>query len=63
MKIIINIIDISLNTIQERGKTNLGDKTIADTLNVISIKLKEVKKRNKLRRYFQDRNQTSFGKF
>ena len=41
---IINIIDISLNTIQERGKTNLGDKTIADTLNVISIKLKEVKK-------------------
>ncbi len=40
---IIEIIDISLKTIQERGRTNLGDKTIADTLNIISIKLKETK--------------------
>ena len=40
---IINIIDISLKTIRDRGKTNLGDKTIVDTLNFISIKLKDAK--------------------
>ena len=40
---IIQIIDLALNTIQERGKTKLGDKTIADTLHIISSKLKEVK--------------------
>ena len=41
---IVNIIDTSLKTILERGKTKLGDKTIADTLNEILIKLKEIKK-------------------
>ncbi len=40
---IIQIIDLALNTIQERGKTKLGDKTIVDTLHIISSKLKEVK--------------------
>ena len=35
---IINIIDTALKTILEKGKTNLGDKTIADTLNVILTK-------------------------
>jgi phosphoenolpyruvate---glycerone phosphotransferase subunit DhaL len=40
---IVNIIDTSLKTILERGKTKLGDKTIADTLNEILIKLKEIK--------------------
>ena len=38
---IIDIIDIALNTILERGKTKLGDKTIADSLSFILIKLRE----------------------
>jgi len=38
---IINIFEISLKTILERGKTNLGDKTIADSLNLIIKKLKD----------------------
>ena len=33
----------ALKTILERGKTNLGDKTIADSLNLIIKKLKENK--------------------
>ena len=32
---IISIFETSLKTILERGKTNLGDKTIADSLNLI----------------------------
>ena len=40
---IINIFETALKTIQERGKTKLGDKTIADTLNIILTKLKEAK--------------------
>ncbi len=40
---IIKIIDIALKTMQQRGKTKLGDKTIVDTLYAISIKLKEAK--------------------
>jgi dihydroxyacetone kinase-like protein len=38
---IINIFEIALKTIQERGKTKLGDKTIADSLNLIVKKLKD----------------------
>ena len=37
---IINIFEISLKTILERGKTNLGDKTIADSLDLIIKHLK-----------------------
>tara|TARA_Y100000590_G_scaffold326824_1_gene370986 strand:- start:2229 stop:2816 length:588 start_codon:yes stop_codon:yes gene_type:complete len=40
---IINIFETALNTIQERGKTKLGDKTIADSLNLIIKKLKDNK--------------------
>ena len=40
---IIMIFETALKTILERGKTNLGDKTIADSLNLIIIKLKENK--------------------
>ena len=40
---IIKIIDTALKTILERGKTKIGDKTIADTLNEILTRLKEVK--------------------
>ena len=37
---IVNIFEISLKTILERGKTNLGDKTIADSLDLIIKHLK-----------------------
>ena len=40
---IINIFETALKTIQERGKTNLGDKTIADSLDLIIKKLKDNK--------------------
>ncbi len=36
---IVNIFVTALKTIQERGKTKLGDKTIADSLNLIIKKL------------------------
>ena len=38
---IINIFKTALKTIQERGKANLGDKTIADSLDLIINKLKD----------------------
>ena len=38
---IIFIFETALKTILERGKTNLGDKTIADSLDLIIKKLKE----------------------
>ena len=40
---IIIIFETALKTILERGKTNLGDKTIADSLNLIIKKLKDNK--------------------
>ena len=38
---IISIFETALKTILERGKTNLGDKTIADTLDLIIKNLKD----------------------
>ena len=38
---IISIFEIALKTILERGKTNLGDKTIADSLDLIIKNLKD----------------------
>ena len=38
---IVIIFETALKTIQERGKTKLGDKTIADTLDLIIKKLKD----------------------
>ena len=38
---IIDIFETALNTILEKGKTNLGDKTIADSLDVIIKNLKD----------------------
>ena len=38
---IISIFETALKTIQERGKTKLGDKTIVDSLDLIIKKLKE----------------------
>ena len=40
---IITMIDTAMSTIQERGKTKVGDKTILDTLDFISINLKATK--------------------
>ena len=40
---IVNIFETALKTILERGKAKLGDKTIADTLNIVLAKLKETK--------------------
>ncbi len=38
---IINILHVALDTILNRGKTKLGDKTIADTINLILQKLND----------------------
>ena len=38
---IVSIFKTALKTIQERGKTKLGDKTIADSLDLIIKKLKD----------------------
>ena len=38
---IVGIFEIALKTIKERGKTKLGDKTIADSLDLIIKKLKD----------------------
>ena len=38
---ILRIFETALKTILERGKTNLGDKTIADSLDLIIKKLKD----------------------
>ena len=40
---ILGILETALKTILEKGKTNLGDKTIADSLNLIIQKLKDNK--------------------
>ena len=40
---IIPMIDTAMSTIQERGKTKVGDKTILDTLDFISRNLKATK--------------------
>jgi len=40
---IITMIDTAMSTIQERGKTKVGDKTILDTLDFISKNLKATK--------------------
>ena len=40
---IITMIDTAMSTIQERGKTKVGDKTILDTLDFISKNLKTTK--------------------
>ena len=40
---IITMIDTAMSTIQERGKTKVGDKTILDTLDFISRNLKAAK--------------------
>ena len=43
---IVDIFEIALKTILDRGKTKLGDKTIADTLNFIIQKIRKNKNVN-----------------
>ena len=50
---IIEIFEISIKTIKERGKTNLGDKTILDSLNIILNKIKETKNEIKYSQIFK----------
>ena len=50
---ITEIFEICLNTIKERGKTNLGDKTILDTLDLILNKIKETKNNIKYNEIFK----------
>ena len=45
---IVGIFETTLKTIQERGKTKLGDKTIADSLDLIIKKLKDNKNYSKV---------------
>ena len=53
---VVSIFETTLKTIQERGKAKLGDKTIADSLDLIIKKLKGEKTMQSRRyyRYFQN---------
>jgi dihydroxyacetone kinase-like protein len=50
---VIEIFEICLETIKKRGKTNLGDKTILDTLDLILNKIKETKNNIKYSEIFK----------
>ena len=54
------IFKTSLKTIMERGKTKLGDKTIADTLNLIIQKLEESENYSKV---FKNSSKEAIEKF
>jgi dihydroxyacetone kinase-like protein len=60
---IIEIFEICLKTIKERGKTNLGDKTILDTLNLILNKIKETKNEIKYSQIFKISTKEALEKF
>jgi len=60
---IIEIFEISIITITERGKTNLGDKTILDTLNLILNKIKETKDKIKYNEIFKSATNEALEKF
>ena len=60
---IIEIFEISIKTIKERGKTNLGDKTILDSLNIILNKIKETKNEIKYSQIFKTSTKEALEKF
>ena len=60
---IIEIFEISIITITDRGKTNLGDKTILDTLNLILNKIKETKDNIKYNEIFKSATNEALEKF
>ena len=62
-KDIINIMDTALNTILNRGKTKLGDKTIADTLSLILLRLQNSKKNINYVEIFKTETEQALEKF
>jgi dihydroxyacetone kinase-like protein len=60
---IIEIFEICITTIQERGKTNLGDKTVLDTLDLILNKIKEAKDNIKYSEIFKSATKEALEKF
>tara|TARA_B110000003_G_scaffold263414_1_gene287064 strand:+ start:718 stop:1314 length:597 start_codon:yes stop_codon:yes gene_type:complete len=62
-KDIINIMDTALNTILNRGKTKLGDKTIADTLSLILLRLQNSKKNINYVEIFKTETEHALEKF
>ena len=62
-KDVIEIFEICIKTIKERGKTNLGDKTILDTLDLILNKIKETKDEIKYCEIFKTSTQEALENF
>ena len=60
---IIEIFEICIKTIKERGKTNLGDKTILDTLDFILNKIKEKKDHIKYSEIFKSSTKEALNSF
>ena len=60
---IIEIFEICITTIQERGKTNLGDKTVLDTLDLILNKIKEAKDNIKYSEIFKSATKEALENF
>ncbi len=60
---IIEIFEISIKTIKERGKTNLGDKTILDSLNTILNKIKETEDNIKYSQIFKSATKEALAEF
>jgi len=60
---VIEIFEISFKTIKERGKTNLGDKTILDTLDLILNKIKQKKDDIKYSEIFKSSTKEALEKF
>tara|TARA_B100000902_G_scaffold312588_1_gene302806 strand:- start:1003 stop:1602 length:600 start_codon:yes stop_codon:yes gene_type:complete len=60
---IIKIFEICVKTIEERGKTNLGDKTILDTLALILKKIKEKQDNIKYSEIFKSSTKEALDQF
>ena len=60
---IIEIFEICISTIQKRGKTNLGDKTILDSLDTILNKIKEKKNGIKYSEIFKSSTKEALNSF
>ena len=60
---VIEIFEICCKTIKERGKTNLGDKTILDTLDLILNKIKETNDKIKYCEIFKTSTQEALENF
>ena len=60
---VIEIFEICIITIKERGKTNLGDKTVLDTLDLILNKIKEAKDNIKYSEIFKSATKEALENF